>query len=298
MARRTGRSPDGSLIAASRDTARSRSGATPHGASPPSPRPVRYSAPAHSHKLGAATVVGRMAIVALLIAMLTLVYFTARGFSLYQEALSTKDLDEMASSIEGTSSFVATEALPDLYLQAVVAVEDHRFYAHPGIDAIACLRALAHDVQAGAIVEGGSTITQQLAKNQYFTQEQTLERKVAEMFMAVHLEQHFSKQKILELYVNSIYFGEGLYGIGAASQGYFDLDATKLGAYEATLLAGIPNAPSAYALTDNADLARERQKQVIEKLVVYDYLDKADARRILSNSESRPRTHERAFSQP
>ncbi len=297
MARRTG-SPDGRRSAPSRAPAPTRSGATRRGASPPAPRPVRYSAPVHSHKFGAAGVMGRMAIVALLIFTLMIVYFTARGFSLYQEALSTKGLDEMASSIEGTSLFVTADALPELYLQAVVAVEDHRFYTHPGVDAIACLRALAHDVQAGAIVEGGSTITQQLAKNQYFTQEQTLERKVAEMFMAVHLEQHFTKQKILELYVNSIYFGEGLYGIGAASQGYFDVDATKLDAYEATLLAGIPNAPSAYALTDNSDLAHERQKQVIEKLVVYDYLDKADARHILNSPESRPRTHERAPSQP
>lgn len=298
MARRTGRSPDGSPIAVSRDTTPSRPRASRHGTSPPSPRPVRYSAPTHSRKLGAAAVIGRMAIVALLIVALAIVYFTARGFSLYQEALSTKDLDVMASSIEENPSFVSTEALPELYLQAVVAVEDHRFYAHPGIDAIACLRALVHDVQAGAIVEGGSTITQQLAKNQYFTQEQTLERKVAEMFMAVHLEQHFTKQKILELYVNSIYFGEGLYGIGAASQGYFEVAATDLDAYEATLLAGIPNAPSAYALTDNTDLAHERQKQVLDTLVVYDYLDKADARRILNNADAHPRTHEGAFSRP
>ena len=102
-----------------------------------------------------------------------------------------------------------------------MAVEDHRFYAHPGFDAIATARALVNDLKAGAIVEGGSTITQQLAKNQYFTQEQTVERKIAEVFMALTMEQHFSKRTILELYVNSIYFGDGYEGIGSASWGYF-----------------------------------------------------------------------------
>ena len=161
-----------------------------------------------------------------------------------------------------------------------MAVEDHRFYAHPGFDVIATGRALVNDLKAGAIVEGGSTITQQLAKNQYFTQEQTVERKVAEVFMALTMEQRFTKREILELYVNSIYFGDGYEGIGNASVGYFGKEPGALDAGECTLLAGIPNAPSAYALSENPDLARQRQCQVLKKLVAYDYLDEADARRI------------------
>ena len=206
-------------------------------------------------------VVGRLLAVVFALFLVLAAYFVARGFGLYQDALAAKSLDEMAASIEGREGFTPIDQLPDIYLQAVVAVEDHRFYAHPGFDVIATGRALVNDIKAGAIVEGGSTITQQLAKNQFFTQEQTLERKVAEVFMAFTMERHFSKREILELYVNSIYFGEGYEGIGEASQGYFGKAPSDLTDYEATLLAGIPNAPSAYALTQNPDLARQRQSQ-------------------------------------
>lgn len=168
----------------------------------------------------AITFIGRLALAALILVVLVEVYFLARGFNLYREAIEEAGLDEMAASIQSSESFTPIDELPDLYLQAVVAVEDHRFYAHPGFDAIATARALVNDLKAGAIVEGGSTITQQLAKNQYFTQEQTVERKIAEVFMALTMEQHFSKRTILELYVNSIYFGDGYEGIGSASWGF------------------------------------------------------------------------------
>ena len=141
------------------------------------------------------------------------------------------------------------------------------FTSTPGFDILATGRALANDIRAGAIVEGGSTITQQLAKNEYFTQEQTIERKIAEIFMAFDIERHFSKDEILELYVNSIYFGDGYYGIGQAGQGYFGKSASDLTDYEATMLAGTPNAPSAYAPTVNPDLAAaQRQRQVLDKM--------------------------------
>ena len=228
----------------------------------------------------AITFIGRLALAALILVVLVEVYFLARGFNLYREAIEEAGLDEMAASIQSSESFTPIDELPDLYLQAVVAVEDHRFYAHPGFDAIATARALVNDLKAGAIVEGGSTITQQLAKNQFFTQEQTLERKVAEVFMALNIERHFSKSEILELYVNSIYFGDGYEGVGEASQGYFGKAPSSLTDYEATLLAGVPNAPSVYAPTQNPDLAHQRQCQVLEKLVAYDYLSFTDAQRI------------------
>ena len=217
----------------------------------------------------AITFIGRLALAALILVVLVEVYFLARGFNLYREAIEEAGLDEMAASIQSSESFTPIDELPDLYLQAVVAVEDHRFYAHPGFDAIATARALVNDLKAGAIVEGGSTITQQLAKNQYFTQEQTVERKIAEVFMALTMEQHFSKRTILELYVNSIYFG------GKAP--------SALDADECTLLAGIPNAPSVYALSQNPGLARERQQEVLRKLVSYDYLGQDAAQHILGN---------------
>lgn len=226
---------------------------------------------------------GRIALAALILIVLVEVYFLARGFNLYREALEGTDLNEMAAAIRSSETYTPASELPDLYLQAVVAVEDHRFYAHPGFDVIATGRALVNDLKAGAIVEGGSTITQQLAKNQYFTQEQTIERKIAEVFMAFTMEQHFSKREILELYVNSIYFGDGYEGIGSASRGYFGKAPSALDADECTLLAGIPNAPSVYALSQNPDLARERQQEVLRKLVSYDYLDQGAAQHIVGN---------------
>ena len=246
------------------------------------PRRARVvrAAPARRRRLDPARAIKRLAAIALAGLLLVSLWFAARGFLLYRDALAATSLDDMAAAIESSEEFVPIDGLPDLYVQAVVSVEDHRFFAHPGNDLNACARALVHDIQAGSIVEGGSTITQQLAKNQYFTQEQTVDRKIAEMFMALSIEQHFSKREILELYVNSIYFGDGLYGVGAASAGYFGKDAASLDACESTMLAGIPNAPSAYAPTADAGLARTRQQQVLDRLVACDYLDAAEARRI------------------
>lgn len=234
-----------------------------------------------------AAIVARTCAVALILCFLVALYFTARGFNVYREALEQMSLDDMAARIEQQAGFTPVDELPDLYLQATVAVEDHRFYAHPGFDAIATMRALVNNLRAGAIVEGGSTITQQLAKNQYFTQEQTIERKVAEVFMALTMEQHFSKRTILELYVNSIYFGDGHTGIGPASEGYFGKRPADLTADECTLLAGIPNAPSAYALSEHSELARKRQEHVLEKLVAYDYLERGDARLIVARAAAK-----------
>lgn len=238
------------------------------------------AAPTQRRRLDPASAIRHLVALGLALLLLISLVFVARGFFLYRDALAATSLDDMAAAITSSEAFTPIDKLPDLYVQAVVSVEDHRFYAHPGIDFIACARALVHDIQAGSIVEGGSTITQQLAKNQYFTQEQTVDRKIAEMFMALSIEQHFSKREILELYVNSIYFGDGLYGVGAASAGYFGKGADALDACESTMLAGIPNAPSAYAPTADADLAHKRQQQVLDRLVACDYLSAAEARRI------------------
>ena len=220
-----------------------------------------------------------VAVAALILAFACCAYFGTRGYELYQDAAASMTLAEMAADIEGTPGYTPIENLPATYLDAVVAVEDKRFYQHPGFDVLATGRALVNDIRAGAIVEGGSTITQQLAKNEYFFQEQTIERKIAEIFMAFDIERHFSKDEILELYVNSIYFGDGYYGIGQAAQGYFGKSASSLTDYEATMLAGTPNAPSAYAPTVNPDLAVQRQRQVLDKMVENDLItqDEADS---------------------
>ena len=141
------------------------------------------------------------------------------GIKTANEKLSQKSLYEMAHSIENKDDFVSYDDLPDMYCKAVIAAEDKRFFKHCGIDLIAIGRAVVHDLAAGSYIEGGSTITQQLAKNQYFTQEKLLERKAAEMFLAFEIEKVFSKEEIFALYVNSIYFGSGYYGIARQTVG-------------------------------------------------------------------------------
>ena len=210
-------------------------------------------------------------------------YVGLKGYGMYREALEQKPLAEMAEQVRAQPDFTPLDELPRLYRDAVVAVEDHRFYSHGGVDFIALCRALWNDVCAGAFVEGGSTITQQLAKNLYFTQERSFIRKAAEMFMAFRLEQTYTKDEILELYVNSIYFGDGYYCVRDASEGYFGKEPGEMTDYESTLLAGIPNAPSVYALTANPDLAEQRQQYVLQQMEKYGYLDAQEANAILQN---------------
>ena len=124
-----------------------------------------------------------------------------------------------------------------------------------------------------SLAEGGSTITQQLAKNMYFTMEKKFTRKVAEVFVARKLEQMYTKDEILEMYINVAYFGDGLYGLKEAANGYFDKEPLELTFDEITLLAGLPNAPSAYSLSDNEDLARRRQQIVINQMKKYNFID-------------------------
>ena len=165
-------------------------------------------------------------------------------------------------------------------MDAVVAVEDHRFEQHFGIDLIAIGRAAWNNLTSWSLREGGSTITQQLAKNMYFTQEKSFIRKIAEMFMAFRLESSYTKDEILELYVNSIYFGDGYYCVRDASQGYFGKDPIDMTGYESTLLAGIPNAPSVYSLTANLDLAEQRQRYVIQQMVRYGYISEDEGKEL------------------
>ncbi len=194
---------------------------------------------------------------------------TAQGYGMYSRALAALPTAQAAGEVRGQAGFTPLENLPDTYLQAVVAAEDHRFYQHGGIDILAIGRALVRDIISLSFDEGGSTITQQLAKNLYFTQEKELSRKVAEVFMAWQLEADFSKEELLELYVNSIYFGSGCYTVGDASREYFDCEPGQMTDFQATLLAGIPNAPSVYDLNENPDLAQQRQRQVVGLMVKY-----------------------------
>ena len=204
------------------------------------------------------------------------------GYGLYKNAVQEESLEETVAEIRRQDNFTSLEEMPETYVQAVVSVEDHRFYDHFGLDLIAIGRAVVNDIKAGRYVEGGSTITQQLAKNLYFTQEKVLTRKAAEAFMAWAIEKQYTKDEILELYVNSIYFGSGYYNVRQASEGYFGKAPAQMTPYECTLLAGVPNAPSAYDPAQNPGLARQRQKKVVEQMVERGCLSAAQAREALT----------------
>lgn len=131
------------------------------------------------------------------------------GYDMYQEALEQMPLEQKIENIQEKNYYTKLKEVPEMYINAVISVEDHRFYSHHGIDTIAIGRATFNDIRAMKFVEGGSTITQQLAKNIYFTQEKKITRKIAEVFMAFAIEKSYSKDEILELYLNTSYFGDG-----------------------------------------------------------------------------------------
>lgn len=205
------------------------------------------------------------------------------GYNMYKEAIQEMPIQEKVEEIRQKENYTKLSELPQIYINAVISVEDHRFYEHNGIDVIAIGRAIINDIKAMSFVEGGSTITQQIAKNEYFTQEKKITRKVAEVFVAFELEKQYTKNEILELYINTIYFGNGYYNIKDAAKGYFGKSITNLSDSdsECIMLAGIPNAPSVYAPTQNPELAKQRQKQVAEKMVKYGYLTEEEKDKIL-----------------
>lgn len=205
------------------------------------------------------------------------------GYKMYRDALAEQPLEEKVAEIQADPDYTTLAEIPEIYLDAVVAVEDHRFEQHFGIDLIAIGRAAWNNLTSWSLREGGSTITQQLAKNLYFTQEKSFIRKIAEMFMAFRLENTYTKDEILELYVNSIYFGDGYYCIYDASQGYFGKAPIDMTDYECTLLAGIPNAPSVYSLTANPELAEQRQEYIVQRMVQYGYISEDEAQSILQD---------------
>lgn len=156
---------------------------------------------------------------------------------------------------------------------AFVAVEDARFYQHVGIDPRGILRAIWSNVTNRGVSEGGSTITQQLAKNALLSQEQTLKRKIQEAFLALQIERQYTKSEILELYLNQIYFGQGAYGVQAAAQVYFGKNVEDLNLAECAMLAGIPKSPNYYSPLSNLKAATERQSTVLDQMVKYGYID-------------------------
>ena len=168
--------------------------------------------------------------------------------------------------------YVKLQDIPESLQQAVIAVEDRKFYNHWGFDMEGIFRAALVNLQYGEVKEGASTITQQLVKNLFLSQEQTMGRKAEEFILAMDMELNYSKEEILELYLNSIYFGSGYYGIGQAAEGYFGKEPAMLALPEAAMLAGIPNAPSLYSPYVDFMLAKKRQFVVLDAMVAAGFL--------------------------
>ncbi len=217
----------------------------------------------------------------LLCLVVIVAYMVYDGYSLYKDAIDSMPLSEKIAEIKSIDNYTKIEEVPSIYFDAVIAAEDHRFYNHNGIDIISIVRAIVTDIKAMSFVEGGSTITQQLAKNIYFTQEKTISRKIAEVFMALDIERNYEKKEILEFYINTSFYGEGCYTVKEAARKYFDKEAIEMSDYECILLAGVPNAPSVYAPTINPDLAKKRQLQVIQKMIKYEKITEERAKEIL-----------------
>ena len=203
------------------------------------------------------------------------------GYSNYMGLIREESLATRMGEVLKDEHFVPFEELPKNYVNAVIAVEDHRFYEHGAIDIIGIGRALYTNLKNFELQEGGSTITQQVAKNVILGQDQTLIRKISEIFAAFDLENNYSKEEIFAFYVNSAYFGDGYYGIYDASMEYYKKEPKDLNLDEASMLAGVPNAPSVYAPTVNLDLAKQRQRHVLDKMVEYGYITQAEANMVV-----------------
>ena len=209
------------------------------------------------------------------------------GYDSYSKVLKEKPLFDRINEITSKENFVKFDDLSKNYINAVIAIEDHRYFDHGAVDYLSIIRAVFTNLKEGEFEQGGSTITQQVAKNVFFSQERTLSRKLGEVFGASDLEKNYSKNEIFAIYVNTAYFGDGYYGIYDASKGYYNKEPKDLTLYEASMLAGVPNAPSIYAPTINPELAKQRQKQVLNAMVKYGYISESDKSNVLNEASTK-----------
>lgn len=222
-------------------------------------------------------------VAAALVGLVVLVtgFFAIRGAFIWSNSKNELSITQAVENIRSQDDFAAFDELPQFYVDAVISVEDRRFFKHNGISVRSIARAAFYDLKTRSLDQGGSTITQQLAKNVWFSEEKNFERKFAEVWAAFELESKLSKNDIFELYVNTIYFGSGYYGIGEAARGYFDKEPSELTDRECAMLAGLPNAPSVYTPDRSPELAEQRVSQVLDNMCANGVLSEEQAREIL-----------------
>ncbi|MEZ5648150.1 MAG: transglycosylase domain-containing protein [Alphaproteobacteria bacterium] len=191
-------------------------------------------------------------------------------------ALADKEGKIFATFGEFHGSAVTVSELPPYLPQAVMAIEDRRFYSHIGVDGRGLARAVIANMRAGRFRQGGSTLTQQLAKILFLTPDRTIKRKVQELFLAFQLENRFTKDEIFSIYLNRVYLGGGAYGVEAAAQKYFGISAREVSLYQAAVLAGLLQAPSRYSPASDPEAAMARASQVLDAMVTAGYITLAD----------------------
>lgn len=215
----------------------------------------------------------RILLLAIIVIVAAASIVIGQGYQMYLDAVEEISVEEKAAEIMEKEHYTTYDELPETYIKAIIAAEDRRFLYHRGFDIISTARAAWRNIKSKEIVEGGSTITQQLGRIMYFSQEKKYSRKVAEVLVAGRIEELYEKEKILELYVNTIYFGSGYYSVYDACMGYFGKAPSEMNDYECTMLAGIPNAPSVEAPDVNPTLAEQRRQQVLTCMAEAGYIE-------------------------
>jgi len=217
------------------------------------------------------------------IILITCGYIFGKGYDMYKKAISEISVKDRITAIQNQENFTKINQVPHIFIDAIVAVEDKRFYNHKGVDILSIGRAIKTNIKSKDLTEGGSTITQQISKNLYFSQAKHFTRKIAEIFVAQDIEKLYSKEEILEIYININFYGSGYYGIYDAAQGFYEKNPIDLSDYEATLLAGVTNAPSVYSPKVNLNLAERRQDVVLKKMVEAKYITQKEMEEIQEN---------------
>ena len=216
----------------------------------------------------------RIFLVLLLLFVTVIATLLVQGHFRYEREIEAKPLSVAISEYTSQDGYVKFEDIDEDFVNAVISVEDKRFFSRQGYDFVALFRALYHNFKARDVIEGGSTITEQIAKNLYLGGSVNgLEEKMAEIFIMMALEREYSKEELFALYANMNYYGDGYWGIKDASEGYYGLEPDDLSVAKAAMLAGVPNAPAVYQLSDGYDLAKQRQEWVLSTMYNNSYID-------------------------
>lgn len=191
-------------------------------------------------------IIFRLFVIVILIALIFCGFYAYQGYKVYQNVIAEKSIEQRVTELQNKEDYVKLDKIANVYVELVVESEDHRFYQHHGVDYIGLTRAMLTNLATWSYKEGGSTITQQLAKNLCLSFEKSLDRKFAEVFIAWQLERNYSKDEILEMYLNITYLGEGNYGIKAASNYYYNIEPSQLTKEQAEVLVRTLKSPSVY----------------------------------------------------